>query len=123
MCVCVCVWGGGGRCMASVTLQKIPALQCDGTVSTHSCPQVQALRAVGGQGGGVGSELVPTLAEALECARGRARLLVELKDEDIADKVVRRRQTVTIGRGGSRVLSVLVLVAFLVLLFESVPSR
>jgi len=35
-----------------------------------------------------GSEPVPTLLEALECARGRCRLLVELKDTDITDRVV-----------------------------------
>jgi glycerophosphoryl diester phosphodiesterase len=49
---------------------------------------LRSLRAVTGAGGGVGSELVPTLREALACAKGRCQLLVELKDEDIADRVV-----------------------------------
>jgi len=53
-----------------------------GKVSELDLLQLQALRSEG--------EQIPTLAEAIDCLRGRARLLVEFKDEDIAEQAVRQ---------------------------------
>jgi len=53
-----------------------------GAVAEMTLAQVRALRAGG-------KEPVPTLAEVLCCARGRAHLLVEIKPPGIADAVVR----------------------------------
>lgn len=55
--------GGRGR-VADLTLTELKALRAGGT------------------------EEIPTLDDTLACARGRARLLVEIKDEGIADDVV-----------------------------------
>ena len=60
----------------------------NGVLRQMSYSEVKSLRAITGAGGGEGSEPVPTLAEALRCAKGKCRLLVELKDEDIAAAVV-----------------------------------
>ena len=61
-----------------------------GKLREMTLEQVKKLRAVRGAGGpgGTGSEPVPTLKEALECAKGRCKLLVELKDTDIAAATV-----------------------------------
>jgi glycerophosphoryl diester phosphodiesterase len=60
-----------------------------GELRALTSAQVRSLRAVGGAGGGTGSEPVPSFVEALEFAAGAGcRLLVELKDEDIVDAVV-----------------------------------
>lgn len=61
-----------------------------GKLREMTLEQVKKLRAVKGAGGpgGIGSEPVPTLKEALECAKGRCKLLVELKDTDIAAATV-----------------------------------
>ena len=37
-----------------------------------------------------GGEELPTFAETIACMRGRTRMLIELKDEDIAEQVVRQ---------------------------------
>ncbi len=52
----------------------------EGLVRDMDLAQIRALRS--------GDEVIPTFAEAIDCMRGRARLLVELKDEDIAEQVV-----------------------------------
>lgn len=52
-----------------------------GQVRDMTLAEIQALRL--GE-----SERVPTLAESLACARGRCRMLLELKDADIAADVV-----------------------------------
>lgn len=52
-----------------------------GHVADLTLAELKALRAGG-------SEEIPALAETLACAQGRARLLVEIKDEGIADAVV-----------------------------------
>jgi glycerophosphoryl diester phosphodiesterase len=59
-----------------------------GSLRELTLEQVRELRAVTGAGGGTGSEPVPTLEEALRCAKGRCKLLVELKDTDIAEATV-----------------------------------
>lgn len=59
-----------------------------GTLRELTLEQLGELRAVRGAGGGTGSEPVPTLEEALRCAKGRCKLLVELKDADIAEATV-----------------------------------
>ena len=60
----------------------------EGTLRDLTLAELGAVRAVTGAGGGTGSEPVPTLEAALACAKGRCRLLVELKDEDIAEATV-----------------------------------
>lgn len=37
-----------------------------------------------------GAEQIPTFAETIDCMDGRSRMLVELKDEDIAEQAVRQ---------------------------------
>jgi glycerophosphoryl diester phosphodiesterase len=59
-----------------------------GTLRDLTLQQLGELRAVAGAGGGTGSEPVPTLESALRCAKGRCKLLVELKDTDIAEATV-----------------------------------
>jgi len=53
----------------------------EGSVRDKSLNEIKSLRAQG-------DVQIPTFAEALECAKGRARMLVELKDDDIVDQVV-----------------------------------
>ena len=64
-----------------------------GVLRSMQYADVQKLTAVTGAGGGAGAEPIPTLAEALECARGQCKLLIELKDEDIADQAVAAIET------------------------------
>lgn len=59
-----------------------------GTLRELTLAELGAVNAVTGAGGGVGSAPVPTLAAALRCAKGKCKLLVELKDEDIASETV-----------------------------------
>ena len=51
-----------------------------GVVRDMDLAQLQSLRSDG--------EPIPSFAEAIDCMRGRARMLIELKDEDIAEQVV-----------------------------------
>ena len=55
-----------------------------GRVGDHTLDELRTLRAGG-------TEPIPTLAEALACARGRTKLLIELKegDEDVAPNATR----------------------------------
>jgi glycerophosphoryl diester phosphodiesterase len=74
-----------------------------GPLRQMTLSEVKGLRAITGAGGGHGSEPVPTLEEALQCAKGKCRLLVELKDTDIAAAVV--RQIVNAGMVGECTIS------------------
>ena len=53
----------------------------EGSVREKSLAEIRSLRAEG-------DVEIPTFTEALECARGRVKLLVELKEDDIVDQVV-----------------------------------
>ena len=53
----------------------------EGQVAEKSLHEIKELRADG-------DIQIPTFTEALECAKGRTKLLVELKDNDIVDQVV-----------------------------------
>lgn len=59
-----------------------------GAVADIDLGEIKRLRAVRGTGGGTGAEVIPTLQEALFCARARCRLLVEIKETGLADDVV-----------------------------------
>jgi len=52
-----------------------------GLVAAMNLKEVQQLSS--------GGEQIPTFAQAIECMHGRTRMLVEFKDEDIAEQAVR----------------------------------
>ena len=52
-----------------------------GSVGAKSLNEIKSLRADG-------DVQIPTFTEALECARGRTRMLIELKENNIVDQVV-----------------------------------
>ena len=54
----------------------------EGLVCDMDLAAVQQLRS--------GAEQIPTFAETIDCIKGRSRMLVELKDEDIAEQAVRQ---------------------------------
>ncbi len=57
----------------------------EGRVADLTLSEVKKLRS--------GYEEIPTLDEAISCLRNRARLLVEFKEEDIAEQAVRQVET------------------------------